>query len=85
LVEAGYTHPGAGGSYELRINGLRSALVDDGSHFAAADYVPSGRRYSAFVADTLARIQSGRSPAVSLAEFARATMLVDQAYRHPAH
>lgn len=85
FVEAGYTHPGAGGTYEFRINGVSSALVDDGSDFAAANYVQSGRRYGAFVGDTLARIRSGRPPAVSLAEFARATKLIDQAYRQSAH
>jgi predicted dehydrogenase len=80
VVEAGYTHPDAGGTYEFRINGPRSALVDDGVHFPSAGYVPSGRRYSIFVADTLARLRAGRPPAVSLAEFARATKLIDQAY-----
>lgn len=81
LIEAGYTHPGEGGTYELRVNGMRGALVDDGSRFAASGYVPSNRRYSVFVADTIARIRSGRPPAVSLAEFAGATILIDQAYQ----
>ncbi len=89
LIEAGYTHPDAGGTYELRINGGNGALVDTGSRLSAVPdrnlehvrYVPSSQRYSAFVADTLARIVAGRPPAVSLADFARATKLVDQAYK----
>ena len=48
---------------------------------AESAYVPSSRRYSAFVADTLSRLAVGRPPAVSLKEFARATELIDQAYR----
>jgi hypothetical protein len=43
--------------------------------------VPSSQRYSRFGADTLARVTDGRPPAVSLQEFARATEIVDQAYR----
>jgi predicted dehydrogenase len=89
MIEAGYTHPDAGGTYEFRINAERGALVDTGlqltaspeRNLAGAVYVPSGRRYSVFVADTLARLVAGRPPAVSLQEFARATELVDLAYR----
>lgn len=84
LVEAGYTHPGAGGSYEIRINGERGALVDSGTQLVPLQpraYVPSSQRYSRFVADTLSRLTAGRMPAVSLADFARATELVDAAYR----
>ena len=89
LIEAGYTHPDAGGTYEFRINAARGALVDTGSRLIAVPdrdlsgsaYVPSNRRYSAFVADTLARLAAGQPPAVSLAKYARATALVDQAYR----
>lgn len=88
LVEAGYTHPDTGGTYEFRVNAARGALVDTGSRLIAvpdrkvngAPYVPSNRRYSAFMADTLARLSTGRPPAVSLVEFARATELVDHAY-----
>jgi hypothetical protein len=73
----------------LRINAERGALVDNGARLIAVPdrqpaetaYVPSSRRYSAFVADTLARLAAGRPPAVSLKEFARATELIDQAYR----
>jgi hypothetical protein len=46
----------------------------------ATGYVPSAQRYSKFVADTLERVRTGRGPAVSLREFARATELIDQAY-----
>ena len=89
VIEAGYTHPDAGGTYEFRINAQHAALVDSGSQLIAvpdraldpAGYVPSSQRYSRFVADTLARLRAGRPPAVSLAEFARATELIDQAYR----
>jgi predicted dehydrogenase len=89
LIEAAYTHPDAGGTYEFRINAERGALVDTGSRLiavpdrqpAGSAYVPSSRRYSAFVADTLARLAAGRPPTVSLKEFARATELIDQAYR----
>lgn len=88
LVEAGYTHPDAGGTYELRINGTRSALVDNGSHLTTVPgrsldgiaYVPSNRRYSAFMADTLQAAATGRLPAATLQDLARATALVDQAY-----
>ena len=87
LIEAGYTHPDTGGTYEFRINARHAALVDNGTRLIAVPdrvletaFVPSSRRYSRFVADTLARLAAGRPPAVSLAEFARATELVDQAY-----
>jgi predicted dehydrogenase len=89
VIEAGYTHPGSGGTYELRINAERGALVDTGSQVTrtsqqatdAAGFVPSNQRYSRFVADTLQRVSSGRPPAVSLGEFARATWIIDQAYQ----
>jgi predicted dehydrogenase len=87
LIEAGYTHPDTGGTYELRMNAAHGALVDTGSKLVAVPdrivdvaYVPSNRRYGAFMADTLARVAAGRPPAVSLVEFARATELVDRAY-----
>ncbi len=89
VIESGYTHPDAGGTYELRMNAAGGALVDTGSHVTAtpqraidaAHYVPSSQRYSRFVGDTLERVRTGRAPAVSLREFARATEIVDQAYR----
>lgn len=89
LVEAGYTHPDSGGSYEFRVNAERGALVDNGSALVAVPartlgattYVPSDRRYGAFVVDTLKRLRDGWPPVVSLTDFARATELVDQAYR----
>jgi predicted dehydrogenase len=89
IIEAGYTHPDIGGSFEMRINGERGALVDDGTKLIAVPpraldetvYVPSNRRYSIFVADTLARVAAGRPPLVSLREFAAATALVDQCYQ----
>jgi len=89
VVEAGYTHPVAGGSYEFRVNASAGAIVDTGVGLVVAPerpvtttYVPSQRRYSAFMGDALERVASGRPPLVSLADFARATMLVDQAYSH---
>jgi predicted dehydrogenase len=89
LIEAGYTHPDTGGTYDFRINASHGALVDTGMRLVAVPdraldptaYVPSDRRYSRFVADTLARVAAGRPPSVSLAQFARATELVDQAYQ----
>jgi predicted dehydrogenase len=89
VIEAGYTHPDTSGSYQWRINARHCALVDTGARLIAtpdraldpAAYVPSSQRYSRFVADTLARVTDGRPPAVSLQEFARATEIVDQAYR----
>jgi predicted dehydrogenase len=89
IIEAGYTHPDVGGSFEMRINGEHGALVDDGNRLVAVPpdsldrvaYVPSDQRYSAFVADTLARVAAGRPPLVSLHEFASATALVDQCYQ----
>lgn len=88
IVEAGYTHPDSGGTYELRINGEKTALIDTGAQLltiperlaGAVAYVPSNRRYSVFVADTMARLDAGRAPAVTLADFARATDTVDRAY-----
>ena len=35
LIEAGYTHPDAGGTYEFRINAERGAMVDTGSRLIA--------------------------------------------------
>jgi predicted dehydrogenase len=89
IIEAGYTHPDVGGSFEMRINGENGALVDDGVRLLAAPphaldqgvYVPSNQRYGKFVADTLGRIAAGRPPLVSLREFATATALVDQCYQ----
>ena len=89
LVEAGYTHPDTGGTYEFRVNAERVAIADTGTRVistpdratGAPAYVPSSRRYSAFMADTLARVADGRPPRVSLGAFARATDLVDRAYR----
>ncbi len=89
IVEAGYTHPDVGGSFEMRINGEHGALVDDGSKLIAVPphsldqvaYVPSNQRYGNFVADTIGRIAAGRPPFVSLREFAAATALVDQCYQ----
>ncbi len=34
LIEAGYTHPDAGGTYEIRINAERGALVDNGARLS---------------------------------------------------
>ena len=92
IVEAGYTHPDVGGSFEMRINGEHSALVDDGRRLLAVPpqpldqgaYVPSNQRYGRFVADTLHRIAAGRPPLVSLREFATATALVDRCYQRQA-
>ncbi len=89
VIESGYTHPDTGGTYELRINAAGGALVDTGSHLTPTPhraipptgYVPSAQRYSRFVTDTLERVRTGRPPAVSLREFARATDMIDQAYR----
>jgi predicted dehydrogenase len=91
-VEAGYTHPDIGGSFEMRINGEHGALVDDGTKLIAVPpfsldqvaYVTSNRRYGHFVADTIGRIAAGRPPLVSLREFATATALVDQCYQRQA-
>ena len=45
LIEAGYTHPDAGGTYEFRINAERGALVDTGSRLIAVpDRQPAGAR-----------------------------------------
>jgi len=91
-VEAGYTHPDIGGSFEMRINGEHGALVDDGTKLIAVPpfsldqvaCVTSNRRYGHFVADTIGRIAAGRPPLVSLREFATATALVDQCYQRQA-
>jgi predicted dehydrogenase len=89
VIESGYTHPDTGGTYELRINAEHGGLVDTGSHLIPvphravepASYVQSNQRYSRFVADTLERVSAGHPPAASLMDLARATEVIDQAYR----
>ena len=90
VIEAGYTHPDAGGTYELRINAERGALVDTGSHLIAMPHRAIDCNGLCAVRPALQQHSSptrwnacaaGRPPAVSLREFARATELIDQAYR----
>ena len=90
VVEAGYTHADPrGGDYEWRIDAPGASLADDGETLHVATPagpnqtlpgVAKGGRYRAFMADTLARQATGRPPAVSLDDFARASTLVDAAY-----
>ena len=89
LIEAGYTHPDAGGTYEFRINAERGALVDTGSRLIAVPDRQPLQRPMCHPADDTAPSwptrwhawQRAAPPAVSLKEFARATELIDQAYR----
>jgi len=90
LVEAGYTHadPRAG-HFEWRLDAADASLADNGATLTVATreapprvqpVVPTGRRYAAFMADTLARLRDGRPPVVSLEDFRRAMALADCAY-----
>ena len=57
LIEAAYTHPDAGGTYEFRINAERGALVDTGSRLIAVpDRQPAGSGLCA-VQSTIQRLR----------------------------
>lgn len=90
-VEAGYTFAATkGGDTEWRVattnaylldrnQSLRVVTLDDGADVQGA--IPSvADRYDEYVADTLQRLQAGRAPLVTLADYVRATMLVDDLY-----
>ena len=95
-VEAGYTYASLrpGGDFEWRIAAANATLIDrgDAAHVATLDDgverplapLVADLRYRAFFRETLACLASGRPPPVGLADYARATELIDQAYREAA-
>jgi predicted dehydrogenase len=90
VVEAGYTHADPHASnFVWRIDAAQASLGDEGESVTVSTPdgppvslpgMPVGRRYAAFMADTLARIRDGRPPLVSLADFHTAMALADEAY-----
>jgi len=92
VVEAGYTWASmkGGGSFEWRVDAEKASLVDDAVNVTLATTeapasvsacLPGGKRYAAFMADTIARAGDGRAPLVDLGAFAEAMRLCDDAYR----
>lgn len=90
-IEAGYTFGARkGGDTEWRVATSDAYLIDRNQTMRAADLtmgtdatfdIPSvAERYDTFAADNLARLASGRPPSVSLADYVRATGLIDEAY-----
>ncbi len=57
LIEAGYTHPDAGGTYEFRINAERGALVDTGTRLIAVPDRATGRTSLCAVQPTIQRLR----------------------------
>ena len=89
VIEAGYTaaDPSAGfTAWRVDANGV--SLWDDGTTLLlsrpagteARPNVPQSRRYGVFLAEILACIREGRPPPLTLADFTRASALIDQAY-----
>jgi predicted dehydrogenase len=91
-VETGYTLATMRGSdteWRVAVEGaylvdrnqsLRVATLDDGSDETTS--IPSvAARYDEFLADTVHRVLERRPPAVSLIDFHRADLLIDEAYR----
>jgi predicted dehydrogenase len=95
-VETGYTYASMlpGGDYEWRVAAAGATLIDRGTSLrvttlddgATRDLapLPSGQRYRAFLADTLACLRAGRRPLVDFADYLRAMRLVDAIYTRAA-
>ena len=93
-VEAGYTAPnmGAGGDFEWRTATPRRYCIDRGAQVTTlqadgeAQLPPllPAHRYRAFMADTLARLESGRPPLVTLDDYVAAMRLIDAIYERTA-
>ncbi|MCC6717578.1 MAG: Gfo/Idh/MocA family oxidoreductase [Acetobacteraceae bacterium] len=89
LVEAGYSvaDPKAGFT-AWRLDGRGASLWDDGTRLLLSTAagtverpnVPVARRYGAYLAEVLACLREARQPPLTLADFARATALIDTAY-----
>lgn len=91
-IEVGYTLATMRGSdteWRVAVDGaylvdrnqtLRVATLDDGADDTTT--IPSvATRYDEFLADTLARVRDGRGPGVSLSDYHRANVVIDDAYR----
>ena len=93
-IEAGYTAPnmGAGGDFEWRTATPGRYCIDRGAQVTTlqADgerHLPPllpAHRYRAFMADTLARLDSGRTPMVTLDDYVAAMRLIDAIYERAA-
>jgi predicted dehydrogenase len=91
LVEAGYTYASmTGGIFEWRVSATNASLSDLGDRLRVATLddgaerklpaTPVARRYEALMIDTIDRLRTGRSPAVSLHDHWRAMDLIDRCY-----
>lgn len=91
-IEAGYTFAAkTGGDTEWRVatanayladqnQSLRTRTLDDDKD--SLTRIPSvADRYDQYIADTLARLAAGRPPRVSLEDYVRATLIIDEMYR----
>ena len=91
-IEVGYTLAAMRGSdteWRVAVDGaylvdrnqtLRVATLDDGRDDTIT--IPSvAARYDEFLADTVARVRDGRGPGVSLSDYHRANVVIDDAYR----
>jgi predicted dehydrogenase len=93
-VEAGYTAPnmGVGGDFEWRTATSGRYCIDRGAQVTTLQADGEGQlapllpahRYRAFMADTLARLGSGRPPLVTLDNYVAAMRLIDAIYERVA-
>ncbi|MEQ9635943.1 MAG: Gfo/Idh/MocA family oxidoreductase [Devosia marina] len=93
-IEAGYTAPNmsAGGDFEWRTATPGRYCIDRGAQVTTLQndgerqlppLLPA-HRYRAFMADTLARLDSGRPPMVTLDDYVAAMRLIDAIYERAA-
>lgn len=94
-IEAGYTFAGMrGGDMEWRVATDNAYLIDDGATLREAtlddgrdviEAIPGAdARYDTYLADTLRRLGEGAPPKVTLADFHRASRLIDHLYDRAA-
>jgi predicted dehydrogenase len=93
-IEAGYTAPnmGAGCDFEWRTATPRRYCIDRGAQVTTLRIDGEGQlppllpahRYRSFMADTLARLESGRPPLVTLDDYVAAMRLIDAIYERAA-
>lgn len=93
VVEAGYTVADPKSGFTAwRLDARQASLWDDGAALrlsraegtADRPVVPQARRYGAFLADVLDCVRTGRPPPLTLADFLRATAIIDAAYARRA-